>query len=163
MSLATREMNPANAPEKSTGARKRIPMALPIMRLEVPPIPGYHIHWFNADDKNRIGRAIAAGYEFVQEGEVELNRPGLGNGNRASGSDDLGTHLTIEGLVLMKLAQEYWDDDTAAYEADQEKRLSALRSPQGLSSKEGDNSNRYSNGEQAHAFTLQRRVPKGRS
>lgn len=160
MTLTTRE-NPANRAATSAGKRDRIPMALPVMRLEVPPIPGYHIHWFNGDEPARIRRALAAGYEFVDKGEVQLNRPGLGNGNEVSGSDDLGTKISIEGLILMKLPQEYWDDDITAYEADQEIRLSALRTPTGVvDPKQGhDASHRYSHNEQAHAFTLQRRVP----
>jgi len=98
--------------------RKRIPMSVPIRKLEVPEMPGWHLHWFL--EKN-VPRALQAGYEFVDFNEVPTNQTGLGNDVRSSGSADLGDRVRVlsgvtenshpEYLVLMKLPEEFWLED----------------------------------------------------
>ena len=41
--------NPANANGQASMDRKRIPMNVPIQKLEVPEIPGYRLYWFRAE------------------------------------------------------------------------------------------------------------------
>ena len=49
--------NPANKIGKTTSERKRIPMSVPVQRLEAPDIPGHHLHWF-VGSSERLQRAL---------------------------------------------------------------------------------------------------------
>ena len=92
-------VNPANETGQdavSTVQRRRIPMSLPQMRLEVPEgcCPGFHLHWF-VGTPNRIQRAQDAGYEFVSRGEVFVNNKDLAGDVTQSGNTDLGDRVSI--------------------------------------------------------------------
>ncbi len=113
--------NPANSPVKSTAERKRIPMSLPVQKLQVPDIPGFHLHWMRGDQA-RIQQAQQAGYEFVRPEEIHVNNVGIGNNSVTSGNTDLGSLVSIVGggigddnqpvrLVLMKIKEEWWQED----------------------------------------------------
>jgi hypothetical protein len=127
------ELNSADVPKANpsvdmnkvvAGNRKRIPMSVPLQRLEVPEIPGYHLHWFL--EKN-IPRALQAAYEFVSSDEVPVNQMGVGTHGSISGSADLGSRVTVhsgvselakpEYLTLMKLKNEFWEEDRKAIDA----------------------------------------------
>jgi hypothetical protein len=96
--------------------RKRIPMNLPRPRMAVPEIPGYYLYWFA--DYN-LPHAIAAGYEFVDNKEVDVtrNHPGGGSGNTALDSrvSMVGTRSSEDGVqvraTLMKLRLEWYKED----------------------------------------------------
>lgn len=102
--------------------RKRIPMSVPVSKLAVPDIPGFHLHWAEGTPA-RIQRMRDAGYEFVEDSEVKPNSVGLGQDSAASGNTDMGSRVSIvagkqvdsEGqavrLVLMKIKQEWWEAD----------------------------------------------------
>lgn len=121
-------LNPANAPGKTSEERKRIPMAVPVQKLEVADIPGYHLHWFNGTPE-RIQRAQDGGYEFVDEREIRPNSVGIGNDSAVSGSTDLGSQVSIVGgkelgrdgqpirMILMKIKQEWYEEDQKLVEA----------------------------------------------
>jgi hypothetical protein len=129
---ATSQINPANDP-KEAGAerRRRVPMSVPTRKLEVDPIPGFHLHWFA---ENKVPRARAAGYEIVNVGEVTLNGNPLGGG--MDGNTDLGSNVSIVGsvdgpngherLVLMKLREEFWQEDCEALRAKNEGIYTAI-------------------------------------
>lgn len=114
-------INPANAvtPQR----RARIPMSVPQRKLEVSEIPGYHLHWFRDDN---INRAVQAGYEFVEDKEVHLNQSGVGTSKDITGNSDLGSRVRVvsgtaadgnaEHLTLMKIRNEYWEEDRKAIE-----------------------------------------------
>ncbi|CAM5998762.1 unnamed protein product [Sphagnum balticum] len=95
-------------------------MSVPHQRLEVPEIPGYHLHWFL--EKN-VPRALQAAYEFVEDSEVPVHQRGVATSGEVSGSADLGSRIRIlagvselslpEYHVLMKLREEYWLEDRA--------------------------------------------------
>ncbi len=117
------EANPANqAGKRAPGERKRIPMTLPQLKLSVPEIPGYNLHWFRGTP-DRIGQAQQAGYEFVAPEEIDLNAIQLGGDVSNSGNTDLGSRVSIiEGsevdgrgqavrLYLMKQKMEYFLED----------------------------------------------------
>jgi len=124
MAIVDQENNnsPANARVTSTEARSRIPMSLPVQKLAVPEIPGYHLHWMRGDAA-RIMQAQRAGYTFVSQEEVELANVGIANDAEESGNTDMGTRVSIvsggdldsggqpERLYLMKLPQEHWEED----------------------------------------------------
>lgn len=117
------ETNPANAPGADTAARKRVPMSIPTRRLEVPELPGYHLHWFL--DRN-VPRALQGGYEMVSVDELPVNQKGVGTDSQISGSSDLGSHIRIvdgvatdgkvQYLNLMKIREEWFREDQRALE-----------------------------------------------
>lgn len=113
--------NPANdAVEPKGNRRARIPMSVAMRKLEVPEIPGYHLHWIK---ESNVPRAKAAYYEFVEDHEVPINQRNPGMDTELSGNTDLGARVSIaagigadskpERLFLMKLAEEYWIEDRA--------------------------------------------------
>ena len=128
--------NAANAPQKRVTEATRIPMSLPQLRLEIPEIPGFHLHWFLG--KN-ISRALRAGYQYVDAEEVNAAVTGLADDPSWNGSTDMGTRVSViaggtaegtnqpERLYLMKLPQEWRDKDVAALEAVNENVAKALR------------------------------------
>lgn len=136
--MANEKVNPANAPEKSLPSRERIPMALPQTKLAVPEIPGYHLHWMRGDAQ-RIAQALKAGYEFVEEGEVEVVNSGLADDARKNGNSDMGTRISAlagadagqdgqpQRLYLMKLREEWWQADQQALEDRNEQIAKAIR------------------------------------
>ena len=107
--------------------RRRIPMSVPVLKLETAEIPGYHLHWF-LNDASRIQRALDGGYEFVNEQEVKPNNVSLGGTSAVTGNMDLGTRVSIVSgqevgkdgqparLVLMKIKQEWWEEDRKVLE-----------------------------------------------
>lgn len=113
--------NPSVSPEKPRGERKRVPMTLPVQKLEVPEIPGYHLHWMRGTAA-RIAQAQNAGYEFVHPDEVGVNNALLGGDASTSGNTDMGSRVSIaEGsdmesgqpvrLYLMKQKMEDFLED----------------------------------------------------
>lgn len=136
--------------------RTRIPMSTPVQKLAVGDIPGYHLHWFNGTP-DRIERAKQGGYEFVTPEEVLIANTGLGSDTAVSGSTDMGslvskvagTELGTDGqpvrLVLMKIKQEFWNEDQAVLMARNDKVRDALLG--GLIGSEndarGDSNKRY--------------------
>lgn len=110
--------NPANATPVAKGARKRIPMSTPVLRLETPEIPGYHLHW--ARDW-QVPRFVQAGYQFVLFDEVPVNQRQIGTDGSVTGASNLSSQIRLaagigpdgnpEYLVLMKLAEDLWLED----------------------------------------------------
>lgn len=108
--------------EAPAAERKRIPMSVPVQKLDAPDIPGYHLHWFHGTD-DRIARAQAGGYEFVDERELKLNNVSLGGTSTASGNTDMGSAVSVVGgtelgrdgqpirMILMKIKQEWYEED----------------------------------------------------
>ena len=145
-SLPSAPANPANAPEKRKREATRIPMSVPQLKLEVPEIPGFHLHWFLGSN---IHRAQRAGYTFVEDDEVDLVNMGLADDASRSGNTDLGSRVSafagglVEGtpepqrLYLMKLPQELRDEDVLALEAVNERIAAALRGGQNPSNVAG--------------------------
>lgn len=122
-----KELNPATSRDPVRAERARIPMSVPVAKLEVPAIPGYHLHWFLGTPE-RIQRARDAGYELVEPVEVAPNSVGLGSDSAASGSTDMGSAVSVVAgsetgrdgqavrMVLMKIRQEWWEEDQALIE-----------------------------------------------
>lgn len=143
-------LNPAN---RSSGAeRKRIPMSVPVQKLSVPDIPGYHLHWFNGTPE-RINRALEGGYEFVEETETKVNDAGLGGTSTRTGNTDLGSRVSVVGgseigwdgqpvrLVLMKIKQEWYEEDQKLVEQRNQQVIDTLLG--GRQESGGDSTNRY--------------------
>ncbi|MDX2059929.1 MAG: hypothetical protein SFV24_19120 [Gemmatimonadales bacterium] len=94
-------------------------MSVPRRKLEVPELPGYHLHWFTG--KNVL-RAQEAGYEHVRSGELPVNQFNPATDVNVSGSTDLGSNIRLvaggvgedgaaEYLHLMKIRLEWWQED----------------------------------------------------
>lgn len=135
--LAKTAAQPA-AVTRGASERKRIPMSVPVQKLEAPDIPGYHLHWFNGT-ADRIQRAQDGGYEFVDRNEIMLNAAGIGQESTQSGNTDMGSHVSIVSgkeigtdgqpirLILMKIKEEWWLEDQKLIEARNEKTAATLR------------------------------------
>lgn len=159
--------NPA-APEVERASR--IPMSVPQQRLSVPDIPGYHLHWMLGTPE-RLAQALKAGYQFVEQDEVQVTNRGLADNAESNGSTDLGSRVTVlaggdttnngqhVSLVLMKLRQEWWDEDQRKLEAKSDQLAAALRSGSPLPGDTGDVQGRYvdPNRTKMNMFTPKRR------
>jgi hypothetical protein len=127
MNMSQRQASPSDASNlESVAERTRIPFSAPTLKLAVPEIPGFHLHWF-IGSPSRIQRAIQAGYEFVDPSEVQVNNHLLGSNPLTSGNTDLGSRVSIVAggedigadgqatrLYLMKIKEEWWQQDQAA-------------------------------------------------
>lgn len=94
--------------EVKKSPRKRIPFGAPRTKLEVPFKPeGYHLHWVN-DDAGRIFAAQQGGYSFVTPDEV-----GMENSEESKVKALVGKNTQNGPLFayLMKIEQEYYDED----------------------------------------------------
>jgi len=149
------QSNPANAPAKQKSERARIPMSLPQLKLSVPELPGYHLHWM-LGKADRLARAEKGGYTFVGQDEVDVNTVGLADGSDTSGHTDLGSRVShISGtdeaggqpvrLYLMKIPLEFWLEDQEKLSAVNENIAAVLRGDTGIQAtgERMDNTNRY--------------------
>lgn len=133
---ADKTRNPANpAREAKVDARSRVPMSTPERQLEVADIPGYHLHWFLT---SRTGRALRAGYTFVEEDDIPegLNSRSIAGDANESGNSDMGTRISVpaavggdseERLYLMKIPTEWWEQDQEKLADRNEEIAAALR------------------------------------
>lgn len=115
--MANEKNNPATG--QVTLPKGYRPMSVGQRRLEVPPIEGYHLHWFRGNPANLI-RAQQAGYEFVDKDEVSLNDFDLAGGDDNKGTD-LGSRVSVISgddvgekgqpgrLYLMKCPQDLYE------------------------------------------------------
>jgi hypothetical protein len=160
----SKSLNPANAKEVTPqAAPARIPMSVPVQRLQVPEIPGYHTHWMRGTPE-RMQQALQAGYVPVKSEEVAVNYRGLADNPEIGGNTSLGSSVSISAgradangqpirLILMKLPKALWDEDQAAIAAQQDKTAEALRSGSGAIPQGADISNRYQGIQNRNIFT----------
>ena len=84
----------------------------------MPPLPGYHLHWFL---ERNIPEALRGWYEFVTPEEMPTLDTSIGGRTKGATSDDLGGgRLSVisgqdeqgkpQQLVLMKIRQEWFFD-----------------------------------------------------
>ena len=166
------ELNPANEPGKTAEERKRIPMTVPMQKLEVSSIPGYHMHWMRGT-ADRVAQAQRAGYEFVTEAEVSLNNPDLAGFVADSGNTDMGSRVSIVSggdvgqdgqpvrLYLMKIKEEWWQEGQKILSDRSEKTAEAFRAGMvgASASGAGDTSHRYVKGKIPDLFNPNKRRP----
>jgi hypothetical protein len=98
---------------------QRIPFGVREQKLAWVKVPGFHLHWFN-DEPGRVARAQAAGYTHVLSGQGR-------NVATIVGTDRAGKPLSA---FLMKLPQEWYDEDMAALESEQATILAAIKAGQ---------------------------------
>lgn len=130
--------NPSVSPGKTVAERKRIPMNLPMLKLQVPEIPGYHLHWMRGDPQ-RVQQALNAGYEFVGKDEVAITSVGPGGDATKSGDSDLGDRVSVAAggvgddgqavrLYLMKQKMEHYIEDQGIVNERNDKVAASLTS-----------------------------------
>lgn len=136
--MALEKLNPGTNAGKTAAERKRVPMSVPVQRLEAPEIPGYHLHWFLGSSE-RLERAMAGGYEFVDERELKINSVSLGGDSTTSGNTDMGSRVSVisgqelgrDGqpmrLILMKIKQEWYEEDQKLVEGRNDLVAASLR------------------------------------
>lgn len=113
--------------------RRKGVFANAVRKLEVQPIPGYVMYWFN---KHRVPLAIEAGYEFVTPDEVHVNQVGLATDKDKSGNQSLGNQVEVSGgndadgksaaMVLMKTRIENREEDQAITDGKNAQILDAI-------------------------------------
>ena len=130
------KVSPANTAKQS---RERIPMSLPLQKLAVPEIPGFHCHWMLGEA--RCQQALRAGYEFVDSevDGVDLVNTGLADDASKTGNSDMGSRVSVSAgsemgsdgqgvrLYLMKLRNEWWEEDQKLLEKRNEQVAAAIR------------------------------------
>lgn len=142
--------NPANTTGRTSGERQRIPMSVPVQKLSVPEIPGFHLHWMRGD-RARIQQALRGGYEFVAPSEVDILNAGIGTSTAISGNTDMGDRVSVASgddisddgqtgrLYLMKIRLDWYVEDQKHLEARNEQIAAALRGdPYGAEAAAGD-------------------------
>jgi len=147
--------NPANSVREDRRERAaRVPMSLPTQKLAVPDIPGYHLHWM-IGTPSRIQQALKAGYEFVDPEETEVNNFGLADDASKSGNTDMGSRVSVlagsdagesgqgDRLFLMKIKQEWWEEDQKVLEQRNEQVAATLRGGQDISANQYGTEQRY--------------------
>ena len=165
--------NPANGQQNVRAERTRIPMSLPTTKLAVPDIEGYHLHWMLG--KARVQQALRAGYEFVDASEVDVVSTGLADSATADGNTDLGSRVSVSAgndvgpdneqqrLYLMKIKQEWWEEDQALLAAGNEQIAATLRGGAELGANPHGSDHRYvpqaHRNEVANLFTPKIRRP----
>lgn len=102
--------------------RARVPFSANRKRLQIDEkFDGFVTRWFN-DQDDRIQRALAAGYEFVDRDDVKQ----VGDKDVANGNTDMNSKVsrvvgrTAESqqirAFLMKIRKEWYDADKAKKE-----------------------------------------------
>lgn len=108
---------------------RRAPMFQPEAKLHVPEgaIPGYKLYWFRGMP-GRLAYARRVGFEYVKPEEIQDHLLGFGFADGPEGGNtDMGDRVSVaaqEGvgpdgqflrLYLMKIKQEWWDEDMVRY------------------------------------------------
>ena len=98
-------------------------------------ITGYHLYFFN-DEPGRIAAALDAGWEYVSPSEV-----GYQSSNVTSTNKDLGDRVSVHGSkddlgqpvrqILLKIKQDWWEEDQAEIQARNDKTDTSIRRGQG--------------------------------
>lgn len=139
------DANPSNPVPRRVTETSRVPMSIPTQRLQVPDIPGWHLHWIA--DRN-VARAYKAGYVHVKDDEIEVNNFDHAGDRAASGNTDLGSNISVlaggvseetrrsQRLYLMKMPEEFWLADQAARDEVNEGVAASLRT--GMTGAEND-------------------------
>src|ERR1700727_481844 len=95
---------------------KRKPFGSLEQKLAYPDRVGFHRHWFN-DSKNRIARALEAGYTHVEDKDGK-------NVCYIVGTSESGGPLHA---FLMEIPQEWYNEDMAAEQALIDEKESAIK------------------------------------
>lgn len=123
-------------------------------------IDGHVLRWFN-DTSGRIALALKAGWTIVTPSEVRLedNHEGLVSSSSPFGecvTQTVGANIEKQGAMrayLMKIPQQYYDEDRQSQHEDAERPMKAIR--QGLGVGQQDVGNNYIPNRKAASLQLQ--------
>lgn len=144
--------NLGNAPARRVTAENRVPMSLPNTKLAIPHMDGFYLYWHLGKD---VPAARKAGYQHVEDHELDVEQKNVANSAADSGSTDMGSNISVsagrglgedlqaERLYLMKLPQEFRDADLAAQGKVNESIAVALRAGSLGADKDPDRNKRY--------------------
>jgi hypothetical protein len=144
--------NPANLPAKRDTSR--IPMSVPLQKLQVPDKPGWHRHWM-LGTPSRIAQAQRAGYRFVDADDADVVSSGIADGAGAHGSTDMGSRVSIvagsdiggdgqeQRLYLMEIPEELWQEDQKLLEERNEQIAATIRGGGEVGANPNGSENRY--------------------
>ena len=165
--MAIDKVSPANGAARKS-ERTRVPMSAPQQKLAVPEIPGYYMYWMKGTPE-RLQKALGAGYEFVDYDEVQLTNVAIGGDATKNGNSDMGSRVSVISgeevgpdnqpirLYLMKIKEEWHQEDLAQQGQHSEKLIHALKNGQIGSEKDsgaGDNSARYAKAKISHVLRV---------
>jgi len=98
-------------------------------------IQDYHLYFFN-DEPGRIAAALEAGWEFVTPEEV-----GYDSSNVTNNNVDLANRVSVLGMkselgkpqqqILLKIRQEWWEEDQAEVQARNNKTDASIKRGKG--------------------------------
>lgn len=136
----------AKTPDEAPRRRRRIPFSNATRRLEMPAIDGFYCHYFL---ERNILKALDAGYEFVKKIEVDLNSRQVGGEMEGFKGTDLGDRVSLVGdlnsadgkgperCYLMKIRQEWRNEDTKALEEVARRPIQAIFADEMIIGKDG--------------------------
>ncbi len=127
-----------NETRQGIGRRKRVPLGVPVQRLQADVPSGMTGRWAN-DTPGRIQRALEGGYQFISsDGEVVQDRSGCRSEIVGTGRD--GGAMKA---YLMAIPTVLYEEDQAAKAALNKERMSAIRSGEPTQAAEQDKSAFY--------------------
>ena len=121
--------------QEAVRPRKRIPFSNAKRRFETTPIDGFYQHIFL---ERNVTQALDAGYEFVNQHEIEMNSRQIGGKTEDFKGTDLGTRVSWIGdrtgnesggperCYLMKIRQEWRTEDVKELETVAQRPLKAI-------------------------------------
>lgn len=116
------------------GRRARVPLGIAQLKLRAGRREGYRRRWIN-DKPGRLDAALAAGYEFAQDGVAGSTNPG----SRISRPVDVNEDGSPRSAYLMEIPEEFYREDFAAKQAALDETDAAIRAGniQGKSGQDG--------------------------
>ena len=113
MPRTTQQRQKARTAERTESARKRVPLGRHknIMTVAAQDKdPNYEYRWIN-DDDNRVKDALNAGYEVVNDPNVEVGDNGANRQNQSVGTGARKHVGKGMSAVLMRIKKEFYDED----------------------------------------------------
>lgn len=113
----------AKAAERTTAAKaerkKRVPLGVPRSKLAVPQRAGYERRWINDDNKGRLQNALAGGYSYVNDPNLQVGEDGGGDKTDSRVSRIVGRAEGGKPLraFLMEIPSEMYQEDQASKQA----------------------------------------------
>ena len=130
--IAAEPVNPTSVEDDAAIRASRaasVPFSGGTRKMQVDPIPGYHLHIFRGEP-GRLQQALQRGYRFVRPDEVNVHYFELAGDQSLPGQTDMGDRVSWPAqdgvsedgqflrLYLMKLKEEFWQEDQAKFEAE---------------------------------------------
>jgi hypothetical protein len=101
------------------GRKQRVPLGVPRTKLTTPQRQGYKRRWINDDGKGRLQNALAGGYSYVEDPDLQVGEDGGGDRpdsrvSRIVGRGEGGKPLRA---FLMEIPSELYQEDQASKQA----------------------------------------------